>query len=199
MGIAFNFNNDERTIITKRLNNYLSKIQEFVDEITRSSDGIAFSFSRDRLNNLKLTKHKPLANYFDQVNQMLDEHSRDLIFSPEVNLFFHSCVKYQWPYDFNIQPTDLYFNQKTMGEKFNELIALIKQGLASADYKREVSNREWNQKRNHQSAMAYVDGWFACYARLLVIRVDFGYPYDRGCGCDGQHETLRIAAGYGSV
>ncbi len=59
MGIAFNLKDDERLIITKRLDNYLSKIQAFVDAIDHSSDGVAFSFTRDRFNNLKLKAHKP--------------------------------------------------------------------------------------------------------------------------------------------
>lgn len=155
----------------------LNKILNFIGDIAKSPEGIAFTCKANGLGKITVKAHQPLAGYFRLMAKMLDEYNGGLVYSPEVNLFFQSCVDYQWPHSFSVRPDDRYFDQKLMGEKFNELIAVIKQGLVSPEYKREVGDREWNQQRNHDSAKEYVDALFACTARLVVIRVDLGYPY----------------------
>lgn len=176
--VGFGRSESEQIVITEKGTNRLALIQDFVEKIDETENPIAFILSKTRMNGLKIQSCKPLSDFFKNINKMMDEFDGGLIYSPEVELFFGCGADCEWSYQGEMSPMDLCPDGVTMAEKFNELVVMIKQGLQSKRFKRDVRDREWSQKRNHDSAMEYVDALFACYARLLVIRVDLGYPYD---------------------
>lgn len=176
--LGFGRSESEQIVITEKGTNRLALIQGFVEKINEAECLVAFILSKTRFGGLKTQECKPLSNFFKDINKMMDEYNQSLIYSPEVELFFGSGAACGWVYEGEMSPMDLCRDGVTMAEKFNELIVMIKQGLQSKRFKRDVRYREGKQKRNYDSAMKYVDALFACYARLLVIRVDLGYPYD---------------------
>lgn len=56
-----------------------------------------------------------------------------------------------------------------------DLLENIRTDAASQKFKKEISNYERLLNQNYQSLVDYLDSLFAQHARLLVIRIDFGY------------------------
>lgn len=177
---SFGFGRSEtRQIIIKDVQiNPLALIQEFVDKIRENPCALPFRISHVRYEGMKIDSGSHLSDYFKYINRMMGSHDSRLIYSPEVALFFSCGADCCWHYTGKIRPSDLSSEGLLMAQKFNDLVIMIQSGLNSAHYKRAVRDREWNQSRNHNTAQGYVDALFACYARLLVIRIDLGYPYD---------------------
>lgn len=168
--------NEAVTVITPYFDNHIGNILEFVDLISQTK-GEAFSLKKTNEVEFRIIKNRPLSDYFDRMNGMIREFNLNLIYSPEIRLFFQVAREVGWPYPSDLQPRDLMTEHETAAEVFNRLIREIRVAQDSRAYREELRLREYNIKRSHQSAMEYVNALFECHARLLVIRVDLGYPY----------------------
>jgi hypothetical protein len=177
---SINFGRSETSqiIITDTQPHPLALIQEFVDLIRNNPDAVPFRIDNTRMRGMDISSASYLSDYFIHINRMMASRDARLIYSAEVALFFACGADCYWCYTGSMHPMDLSPDGIAMAQKFNELVTMIRYGLNSAPYKRALRDREWNQSRNHETAQGYVDALFACYARLLVIRIDLGYPFD---------------------
>jgi hypothetical protein len=176
--VNFGRSETKQIIITDTQAHPLGLIQAFVDMIRNNPDAVPFQIDYTSMRGMNISSSSPLSDYFNHINRMMDSRDARLIYSPEVALFFDCGADCYWCYSGNMSPMDLSPDGISMAQKFNELVTMIRYGLIGALYKRAVRDREWNQIRDHGKAQDYVDALFACYARLLVIRIDLGYPYD---------------------
>lgn len=129
------------------------------------------------------TKHggmKPLAlaKYLPRMKGFLNMYSPSKVYSPSVELFYDVCVtKYGlMPNDFCNSP-DTYspvFKMK-QGEFLNKLIEDFTDAMSKREFKRKVYARTDAIVRGRASGEEYVGALFDRWARLLVLRVDFGF------------------------
>lgn len=167
-----------QVVITDKCANGLALIQDFVEKILEEDNPAAFILSKTKWGGLNIVKRMPLSIFFKHINKMMDAYDPDLTYSAEVELFFMVGADCGWAHKVGIRPIDICPDGETIAEKYNTLISMIKNGLNSKRFIRKVQDRDWNRKRNHDSAIKYVNALFDYYARLLVIRIDLGYPYD---------------------
>jgi len=174
---GFGRSETESLVITDKQTHALALIQEFIKSISENPGKVAYILTYPA-NRLFIAPCKPLSSFFHYIRMMMEAYDERLHYSPELALFFKLRAVCSWAYEDLLAPKQMCQDGATMAQRFNELIVKIRGGLSSAPYKQEVRDREWNQSRNHQSAQEYVAALFSCYARLLVIRVDLGYPFD---------------------
>lgn len=155
-----------------------SRIEDFVNNIVRT-DKLGFEWRKNRKGKIELTT-LPLGKDFNILFDSYFIHSGKHTFSEKVELFFIS-LKHLNLDNHQICNPNTFFNDgsiSTFAAKFNELITLIRTELNSPDFKKRQKDRVANARRNFNSAAKYIDALFSTHARLLVLRVDFGYKKD---------------------
>jgi hypothetical protein len=161
------------TCIGIEYGNLLYKIEEFVEAIIKGEK--AFS---TELNKRGCMKHLALAKYFDMVDAFLALHSANKAYSLHVELFFATFViKHGLTHGDLGRNPDAYSPQfkKKQGEVFNQLIGEISAMASQRAFKRKLYARAEAISRGRTSGKEYIDALYARYARLLVLRIDFGF------------------------
>ncbi|WP_288841910.1 inovirus-type Gp2 protein [uncultured Deefgea sp.] len=71
--------------------------------------------------------------------------------------------------------TTVMDNNQTFGEYLNQLLSTIRSEAKKASFKKKI--REWSSRanKNYRSLIAYFDGLFDLYQKLLFVRIDLGY------------------------
>lgn len=155
------------------LGNRLYMIEKFVEEVKKG--GKAFS---TKPTSRGLMRPLALAKYLGMMSAFLTLHSPTKIYSPHVELFFDTLVtKYGLePDDFNGNPDahSPLFKMK-QGEFLNRLIEDISKMTSQRAFKRKLYARTEAINRGHSSAKKYLNALHERYARLLVLRIDFGF------------------------
>lgn len=165
------------TLIGKEHGNPIYLIEEFVTKCI-DSDEPAFILEKNKFNKL-VVKTLALGNYLRLMRAFLDDFSPDRKYSTHVELFFSASQE--------LELEDEYLNLG-MGPDFpafrdgvkiyqliNDLVDLIRKEGRKSEFKRMNDARAYNSSRNNGSATEYTAGLIAHYARLEVIRIDFGY------------------------
>lgn len=161
------------TYLGIEFDNLLYLIEKFVEEIEKGKKAFSSDFNKHGC-----MKHLELAKYFLMMNAFSALYCPSKIYSPHVDLFFVTFrIKYgDMIGDFSKNP-DAYsglFNKKE-GEYFNQFIEEIYEMTLQRIFKRKLYARMEAFRRGHSSSNGYLDALFERYARLLVLRIDFGF------------------------
>nr|WP_315240779.1 inovirus-type Gp2 protein [uncultured Albidiferax sp.] len=162
-------------------NKYLctpTPIEKFIEQISLT-EKLGFEWKENRSGRLEL-RTLPLGESFSLLFQSQLIYSEKYIFSEKVELFFRSLILLNLDGHQKCDP-NTPFNYGiggTFASKFNELIVQIRTELNNPDFKKRLKDRVANSRRNFNSAKKYIDALFSKHARLLVLRVDFGYRKD---------------------
>jgi len=163
----------QTTYISLDYGNPLYLIEQFVEKIEKGEK--AFSIDLDKCGCMK---RLALATYFPIMNHFLAQYCPSKVYSPRVDLFFEMVlVKHGLMVgDFSQNP-DAYspLFKKKEGEFFNELILETFDMALRRAFKRRLYARTEAVNRGLESAKTYVNALYERYARLLVLRVDFGF------------------------
>lgn len=168
------------TVIGKDYGNQLVTIEKFTEECIASDDP-PFTFEKNKFGKM-IVKTLPLGNYYPLMKVFLEELSSDRKYSALVELFIRSYqdLELELEYsNFRMAPSYPSFRPgKKMLDLFIELVNLIRKEGRKSEFNRMIDARAYNSSRNYESAVEYSDGLFAHYARLEVIRIDFGYKQE---------------------
>lgn len=161
------------TYIGNEFGDRLYMVEKFGEEIQKGRKGFS-----TKLTEQGHMKPLALAKYLKMMNSFLSLHSFSKIYSPQVELFFDILViKYGLiPGDFKDSPNvySSLFKMK-QGEFFNKLIEEILHMTSQRGFKRKVYARVDSINKGYLSAKGYLDVLYERYARLLVLRIDFGF------------------------
>lgn len=119
----------------------------------------------------------PLAQYLPKVTYYLGQFDDCHAYSDYVQLFRDACA------NLGIQDLALDSNPHAFypslgqcsAEIFNDLLDEMRTLARSLEFKKRAYDRQYGAVRNYQSCARYIDALFARHARLLVLRLDFGY------------------------
>lgn len=162
-----------KTFISPDFGNGFYLIEKFVEEIAKG--GKAFAAHP---NQRGCMQPLALAKDLRKMNSLLALYSPSKIYSPHVDLFFETFViKHGLMPGFFSENPDEYFDffKKTQGQFFNQLINEIFVIASQRAFKRKLYRRKEAIKRGYASGRSYLDALYERYARLLVLRVDFGF------------------------
>ncbi len=161
------------TYYSMEFDNPLYLIEKLVEEIEKGRK--AFSTALDKRGCMKPLA---LAKYFSMMNRFLSLYSASKVYTPHIDLFFETfMIKHGvMPPDFSTNP-DAYSSLFKMkeGEFFNQLIEEISDMASQRTFKRKLYARTEAINRGLASAVEYLNALYDRYARLLVLRVDFGF------------------------
>lgn len=157
----------------------LFRIEKILAEVL-SSNELAYILKEIQIQGSHIRKtfisfdKKPLARYFTSVINLIRNYSSEYEYSPCIDLFFRCCFKLELQNEwFNNPRANTSKPGKKAYELFNNLIELIRYESTQPEFKRQISDRNFNSLRNYQSAVDFVTKLLA--RRLLVLRVDFSY------------------------
>ena len=153
--------------------NLIYEIEKLMQQIREGK--YAFLDNRDSKGKMKPSA---LAGYLPLMNALLKPHSLSKIYSPSVALFFDICI-----IKYGLMPGDFCGNpnayspvfKMNQGEFFNKLIGEFNVAMLQREFKRKVYARKEAIERGRKSGEEYIGALFEKCARLLVIRVDFGF------------------------
>lgn len=123
-----------------------------------------------------------LSMYFLSINSFLNLYDYRYVYSQYAMLLLEAGL------ELNIFPGTLTRNpnhrnpqnKKMDGELFNDLVLRIREKSKSGKFRKALYARNYGCKRNFKSAMNYTNTLLESHARLLVIRLDFGYKKEYG-------------------
>lgn len=155
------------------------QIEAFVTELLSSDDPAFVMMERlIKRNDLRFVRNNldrlPLARYFTTVINLLMHHSPAEEYSPHIELFFQCGIRLELWKEWFCNPR-AYTSRpnKPAYELFNDFIDLIRQVSRESEFRRNISDCEYNASRNYKSAVKFVIKLLA--RRQLVLRVDFSY------------------------
>jgi hypothetical protein len=119
----------------------------------------------------------PLGQYLPRISFYLDQLDSGHAYGEHLQMFRDACE------NLGLQNTAMDPNPhvfypaygKCGAELFNDLLKEIRTISRSLEFKKKTYDRHYGAVRNYQSCERYIDALFARHARLLVLRLDFGY------------------------
>lgn len=148
-------------------------IERFVQAIA-VSNRMAFSFGHQTGRSLA-RELEPLAGYFDSLRAFIGDYDPAYEYSVNVSLFYQTCQAMGLMELPMLGKPAAWIGNKREGEIFNDLIARIRIQVRGPEVQAAKRKKYLYCKRNIASLRDYVDRLFSRHARLLVMRVDFGY------------------------
>lgn len=154
---------------------HVAEIDEFVGMVAQT-DGPAFAFLPQANGDVQVLEGE-FARFFHKLPGYLSARSEHFIYSDDVTLFFECIDELGWGLgQLGGDPGRFFLETgKRAGQHFNEFLELIRRKSRSASFRKRVSRRKQNSRRNFESLKKYIDALFDVYSKLLVIRIDVGY------------------------
>jgi len=154
---------------------HIAAIDEFVG-IVAQTDGSAFAFVTQVNGDVQVLEGE-FAPFFYKLPGFLSARSEHFIYSDNAMLFFECIDELGWGLG---QPGDdpgrfCLETGRHAGQHFNEFLELLRRKSRTASFRKRVSRRKQNSRRNFESLKKYIDALFDVYSKLLVIRIDVGY------------------------
>ncbi len=116
--------------------------------------------------------------YFVLLKAYVQAYIPGYSFSPYVELFFQCCSHLNIGNWASLRPDDKLRSGLFVGEMFNRLLAELRQGVNKRKFNRKLASRKVTSERGFESCKKYFNALMEVTARLLVLRVDFGYQKD---------------------
>ena len=153
----------------------LIRIEQFVAEVL-ASDEAAFVLVPNAAGN-PILQEGALARHFRDVHKLSTVHTRSYELSETIQLFFE-CWR-----DLHLGPEAFAGKRgystvpgKEPFERYNDLLALIRERGRSSAFRRRLSRRKERSADNQKRGSEYLGKLFLqTYSKLLVLRVDFAY------------------------
>ena len=155
--------------------NTLVAIERFVDDcITRDQAG--YRITRMKSGKVEFKSTLFGRSHFCQLNDYLSRFSKEVFYSPSVDLFFSACHALNLiGHDFS-DPGARNAQGISDAELFNGLIARIRDTGRSPSFRKRVAKDSYRAFRRFHNLVSYVDALFEhVRSRLIVIRLDLKY------------------------
>ena len=167
----------KQLIIHQDFENFRPAIERFVLKVVHS-EKLGYAIKKDSSGRPIVRELAFGQQHFSALKAYVQAFIPGYYFSPHVELFFQ-CCRYLSVGDWaSLKPQDRLSSGLFVGEIFNCLLCELRKGVKRRKFTRKLAARELTTDRAFKSCKNYFNTLMDVYARLLVLRVDFGYRKD---------------------
>ncbi len=155
----------------------LQKIEGFVQAIEKT-DQTGFTIETNRQGGQKATRLALATSFHRHMGDMLTAVRPGCWYAPPIQAFFDVCSDMGVIGDSSFhtsQPEGLYgCTGKTHADIFNELIDRVRKRCQTHEYRKQMSNRETNSRRNIETGLEFEREMFKWRSRHLILSLTLG-------------------------
>lgn len=172
-------------VIHQDFENFRPAIERFVLKVANSTK-LGYEIKTDASGRRQVKELAFGRQHFKGLKAYVQAFIPGYYFSPHVELFFQCCKCWDVGAWASFRPQDRLSSGQFVGEIFNHLLGELRKGVMKRKFTRKLAARELTSDRAFESCKAYFNALMDNYARLLVLRVDFGYRKEHAASVSPQ-------------